>query len=394
MPEIERERDLSLLSDANAMSLFWPYTSDRMREAVANQLQTRWLGQGPQVDEFETRFAESVLSGDASAVAVSSGTAALHLSYLMATGGYEPGARLDGEVIAPVFTCTATNLPFLYMGLQIRWGDIDPETMNLSVESVEALIGPKTRAISVVHYGGYPAEVLRIRKIADRHGVPVIEDAAQALGATIDGQAIGTVGDFTAFSFQAIKHITTGDGGLVAVRNPEQVELARRLRWFGIDRAGKQQGIWENDVSELGYKYQMTDIAASMGLAGLADLDSILDRRRSLLKRYEENLDGEERVRLLVPRGRDADRMNHAAWLATVVVPEGRDRLREALREQLIESNAVHFRNDMYSVFEGYASGECPNMDSLDGRYLCLPLHTELTPDDVDRVCETVTSDW
>lgn len=392
-----RDSDLPLLSqESSNISLFWPHVTDKMRQLVAQQLETRWLGQGPQVEEFERKFQETVIEPDVFPVAVNSGTSALHLSYLLAMDKYWPDWNNGdkGEAIVPVFTCTATNIPLRYLGLDIKWADIDPTSMNISIESIKQQLTPRTRLIVVVHYGGFPVDVEAIRQFADPLGIPVVEDAAQALGAKVRGRPIGTLGDYSAFSFQAIKHITTGDGGLLTVKSTQEAEKARRLRWFGIDRVGKQNGTWENDIFEVGYKYQMTDIAASLGLGGLLDLDNVLSLRRSLLDRYSKNLRNETRVRLLVPADESKTDFEHAAWLATVVVDQRRDVLRELLRTNGVEANPVHFRNDIYSTFQGFSSGFCPTMDSIDGKYLCLPLHTQMNVGQVDRICEVISSKW
>ncbi len=397
-PDSAMVKDLPLMdtSDSSVVPLFMPYVSDAMRSAVAQQLTTRWLGQGPGVDAFEREFEDLVLEGRGHAVAVSSGTAALHIAYAIAIGDTDGGRSSSegGEVIAPVFTCTATNLPWLYLGMRLRWADIELNSMNICPESVASLITPKTRAISVVHYGGHPANMREIRAVAAAAGVPIIEDVAQGLGGRSQGMPLGTLGESSMFSFQAIKHITTGDGGMLVLPDADSADLAKRLRWFGIDRKGKQNGTWENDVRELGFKYQMTDIAASLGRAALPDLPSILEHRQSLLDRYRANLAGNGRVRLLhVADGSEGD--THAAWLATVVVEEGDCAgLRDALRRAGIESNAVHFRNDRYSIFDDVARGHCPNMDAIDGRYLCLPLHMGVTVDDVDRACGVIAGSW
>jgi perosamine synthetase len=387
-------RDMKLMDDSKpgVVPLFLPYVNDAMRANVADQLQTRWLGQGPGVDAFEEEFRSAALEGHSNPVAVSSGTAALHLAYILAleSRGIQQG---DGEVIAPVFTCTATNLPWIYLGMEIRWADIEPETMNISLQSIERLIGPKTRAISVVHYGGHPANLAGIRALAADAGIPIIEDAAQALGGRSQGNRIGSDAEFAIFSFQAIKHITTGDGGMLVTNDPELAATARRLRWFGIDRKGKQGGTWENDVTEIGYKYQMTDVSAALGRGGLADLEEILDHRTNLLDRYSHNTKTETRTRILNVQASSDDR--HAAWLATIVVEQGDPAsLQLALRNAGIEANPVHYRNDRYSIFDGRATGDCPEMDLLDGRYLCLPVHMGVTVGDVDRACEVISGDW
>jgi perosamine synthetase len=397
MDENSKDIDLPLLKDKElSLPLFWPHVTPLMKKNVSDQLETRWLGQGPKVDEFEKLFEKNILKSNSYAVAVNSGTSALHLAYLMALNEYWPGAKnkVDGNVVCPVFTCTATNMPLLYMGLKIRWADVSLNSMNVSIETIEAAIDHKTRAIVVVHYGGFPVDMTPITKLASKLGIPVIEDAAQALGGSIDGEAIGTISNYTAFSFQAIKHITTGDGGLLSLKNRDEVALAKRLRWFGIDRVGKQNGTWENDIRELGYKYQMTDIAASLGVAGLEDFDNVLNHRRELLYTYSKLLKENNRVQLLIPNEHEEKQMHHAAWLATLVIAQGRNELRSKLREQGIESNPVHFRNDGYTSFKNLAEGECPNMDIIDNKYLCIPLHTNMDISDVERVSHVINGKW
>jgi len=164
------------------------------------------------------------------------------------------------------------------MGAKLRFADVDPDTLNMDPKHVERLMTKKTKAIVPVHYGGLPCDMDELQRIADEGWgvIRIIEDAAHALGAVYKGKTIGSISDYTMFSFQAIKHITTGDGGMLSVRHGEAAK-AKRLRWFGIDREAKQDGVWENDIKEIGYKYQMTDISAAIGLAALEDFTKISD---------------------------------------------------------------------------------------------------------------------
>jgi perosamine synthetase len=334
--------------------LFHPHVSEKARQYVNDTLQTRWIGQGPKVDQFEELFSQKFAAGNA-AVSVGSGTDALHLAYLMA------GLKAGDEVVAPLFTCTATNTPFLYMGVTVRFADVQPGTLNLDPNHVATLVNDRTRAIVCVHYGGLPCDMTELQAIARRWNIPIIEDAAHAVGATYKGDVIGSISDFTIFSFQAIKHITTGDGGMLTFQDDgELLEKAKRLRWFGIDRSAKQMGIWENDIREVGYKYQMNDIAAAMGLAAIEEIDAILRLRRSHLARYEELLSGVPGMEFV--GGGYTDR-EHAAWLCTVLA-EDRAGLQKQLRVNNIESGQVHYRNDRYSIFGGrrseYPQHGCP----------------------------------
>lgn len=362
--------------------LFHPHISESAIEMVLQTLHTRWIGQGPKVDEFENRFSKRFGNGSA-AVAVGSGTDALHLSYILA------GIQTGDEVITPVFTCAATNIPLLYERAEIKFADIQPGTLNMDPGHVKQLITDKTRAIICVHYGGLPCDMDELTEIAAERGIPIIEDAAHALGATYRGRTIGTISDFTMFSFQAIKQMTTGDGGMLLLRDEGLLEKARRVRWFGIDRTAKQMGNWDNDITEIGYKYQMTDIAAAMGLAALAEFDQVLALRQSLFKRYCENLRGIPGIQIVGDGFSDRD---HAAWIFTILV-ENRRELQTKLRSKGIESNQVHYRNDRYTVFGGRRDN-LQNMDAVEDKYLVLPLHTKITFDHVDKICDVIRSGW
>ena len=362
--------------------LFYPHVPESASQAVSEVLHSRWIGQGPKVEEFESEFSEKICDG-LSTLTVGSGTDALHLAYLMA------GIKKDDEVIVPVFTCTATNIPLLYIGAKPIFADVDPETLNIDVQHVRRLITDKTKAIVCVHYAGLPCDMDELKEIAKEHDLPIIEDAAHAVGASYKGTPVGAISDFTMFSFQAIKHITTGDGGMVSFKNSDLNELGKRLRWFGIDRRSKQLGIWENDIKEVGYKYQMTDIAAAMGLAGLREFSTTLSYRQELLSKYEELFKSCPDVKFL---GNKREDRVHAAWLSTIIVDKRRD-LQKKLSSFGIESNQVHYRNDRYSIF-GERRENLPNMDSIEDNYLVLPLHTKMNTADVEKVVSVIKSGW
>ncbi len=376
-------KDMSILeAQEGNIVLFYPHVSEKAIQLVDETLRTRWIGQGPKVDLFEKRFSEKFAEGRP-AIAVGAGTDALHLSYLLA--GIEKG----DEVVVPVFTCTATNIPLLYIGALARFADIQAGTLNIDPEHVRELVNRRTKAIVCVHYGGLPCEMNELREIADKWGIPIIEDAAHALGATYQGKPIGAISEFTMFSFQAIKHITTGDGGMLTLKDKSLVEKAKRIRWFGIDRSAKQMGIWENDIKEVGYKYQMTDISAAMGLAALDEFDETLALRKRLFAKYEEGLKGILGLNMI---GVDYKDREHACWLFTITA-ERRFDLQKKLRENRIESNQMHYRNDRYSIFGGRRT-DLPNMDAIEDKYLVLPLHTKMTVEDVERVCSVIRSGW
>ncbi len=363
--------------------LFHPHVSEKAKSYVNDTLSTRWIGQGPKVDRFEKMFSEKFGNGNLS-LTCGSGTDALHLSYLLAN------LKEGDEVITPLFTCTATNIPFLYMGVKIRFADVQPGTLNIDPKHVRKLVNEKTKAIVCVHYGGLPCDMDELQAIATEWNIPIIEDAAHAVGAKYKGKYIGSISDFTMFSFQAIKHITTGDGGMVTFKNDEELnERGKRLRWFGIDRSAKQKGIWENDIKDVGYKYQMNDISAAMGIAALEEFDDVLKLRKDLFFKYENLLNNIPGLQFV---GGGYNDREHAAWMCTVIV-EDREKLMKKLRENNIESAQVHYRNDRYSIFGGRVS-EFPNMDAIEDKYLVLPLHTKMNEFDVDKVSGVIKSGW
>jgi dTDP-4-amino-4,6-dideoxygalactose transaminase len=372
-----------LLDEKDGIPLFYPHVPHGAKDEVIETLSGRWIGQGPKVDEFERKIKEKFLGGH-SALAVGSGTDALHLSYLLA------GIKSGDEVIVPSFTCTATNIPLLYIGAKPVFADIDSKTMNICVKDIESKITEKTKAIACVDYGGVPCDYNELNRICSEYNLKLISDAAHSMGTKYKNTYSAQLADYTIFSFQAIKTLTTGDGGLVAIKNDNELELAKRLRWFGIDRTAKQGGIWENDIVDIGYKYQMNDIAAGIGLAGMREIDKVLDQRNKLFKCYEKNL-RQNGLRLIGKS--ETEEYYNSAWLITIVVERDRIGLMRKLREYGIESAQVHYRNDRYSIFGGRRS-DLPNMDEIEDKYLVLPLHTRMSDEHVYKICEVINSGW
>jgi dTDP-4-amino-4,6-dideoxygalactose transaminase len=375
--------EFPLLDPSDGIPLFYPYVPAEAIAEVTDTLSGRWIGQGPKVDLFEKQF-EDMFLGQHKALAVGSGTDALHLAYLLAN------VTADDEVIVPVFTCTATNIPLLYIGAKIVFADIDPDTMNISIPDVERKITPKTKAIVCVDYGGVPCDYDALNHLCKKHGLKLISDAAHSIGSKYKDQFSGTCADFTIFSFQAIKTLTTGDGGMLTIRDPSLIEKAKRLRWFGIDRSAKQGGIWENDIIEVGYKYQMTDIAAGIGLAGLKHIREVIRYRNELFQHYEAKLTS-SRVKL-IGQSSTSDYFT-CAWLLTIIVDQDRVALMKKLRENGVESGQVHYRNDRYSILGGRCK-DLPHMDELEDRYLVLPLHPRIRSSDIEKICGLINEGW
>jgi perosamine synthetase len=387
----DQQKEMPLMEPGpDRVVLFHPFVPPSAKTEILDTLDTRWVGQGPKVKRFEELFSEVEAMGKP-AVAVGSGTDALHLAYRLC--GIDEG----DEVIVPVFTCTATNIPLLYQRARLRFVDVEPGSLNIDVSAIEGLINERTKAIVVVHYGGLPCDLDALSRIERDYGIPVIQDGAHALGMRWRGMPMARWSQLTMYSFQAIKHITTGDGGMLVLNSSddELLKAAQRIRWFGIDREKKQGGIWENDIVEIGYKYQMTDLGASLGLAGLRELDKVLRHRRQVLSTYErclKNIPGITYFSGAVSS--EGGTYAHAAWLCTILV-QGRRELQRKLYERGIETNQVHYRNDRYSIFRDHVQGcEFPNMDRIEDDYLVLPLHHMVSVEDAERICDCIRQGW
>ena len=338
-----------------------PYVTWRAVWYAVRTLRSGQLAEGPQVKAFEKELGETF--GLKNVATVNSGTAALELAYELA------GIGEGDEVITPVLTCTATNLPLVHRRASIVFADIERD-LNISVEDVKRKITPKTKAIVFVHFGGNNRGLKELLDLAHERGIALIEDAAQAIGSDFWGKA-----DFTCVSFQAIKSLTSGDGGAIICKDDQLDAKARRLRWFGYDRELKQkQG--DMDLVEAGYKYHMNDISAAIGRGNLASMDAIVAHQRSLITAYAK-------------RGITAH-----PWFAMVLHPK-RDELSAFLTASGIGNGMYHYRNDKYSIFgaSGYGRtvpGKYPVMDEVESRYLLLPLNMHVKTSDVARVADAI----
>jgi dTDP-4-amino-4,6-dideoxygalactose transaminase len=261
-----------------------PHITQAEIDEVVDTLHSGWLTTGPKTKRFEREFAERVHAPYA--LAVNSATAAMHLA--LDAIGLQPG----DEVIVPVYTFTATAEVVVYFQARPVFVDVDPVTCNLDPAQLEKHITPRTRAIMVVHIAGLPAEMDAILDVARAHNLPVIEDAAHAFPAKYESRMIGSISDLTAFSFYTTKTLTTGEGGMLTTANPEYAERARIMALHGISRdAWKRytaEGSWYYEVLQAGYKYNMTDLAAAIGLHQLERSEWLLERRRAIAQRYME----------------------------------------------------------------------------------------------------------
>lgn len=365
------------------MNLFHTHIAPRAVELAVETLRSGFVSEGKMVERFEAALAAEL--GLVQPVALASGTAALHLA--LAVAGVGPG----DEVILPPQTFVATGLAVLHAGAIPVFADIDPTTGNLDPASAAARVTDRTRAILTVHWAGSPCALDALAAIASAHGIPVIEDAAHALGATYRGRPIGAISRFTCFSFQAIKHLTTGDGGALCCTEIADRDEARRRRWFGIDRARDQPDELGERVyvlEKVGFKYHMNDVAAAIGLGNLPDHAPRLARRREIDRRYRAALAGVPGVRLLRVEPESAS----ACWLFTVRV-DGRGSLVRKAAEAGVPVSVINRRIDRHPLFGG-CRPDLPGQAVFDQEQLSLPAHDALSDDDVERVIGLLRSGW
>jgi dTDP-4-amino-4,6-dideoxygalactose transaminase len=359
-------------------------------DAVVDTMRSGWLSCGPRVKDFEAAFAEFV--GASHGVAVNSCTAALHLSLLAA--GIGPG----DEVITTPLTFCATANAILHTGATPVFADIGQATMNIDPAAVEAALTPRTRALLPVHFGGRPADMLALRRIARRHGLALVDDAAHCVDASIGHHRIGTLGDFTCFSFYATKNLSTGEGGMITTASREQAEWLRvaclqgmsKDAWARYSRsAGRMY-----EVVMAGFKCNMTDIQAAIGLQQLRRLPAMQARREAIWRRYDRAFADLPVTLPSLP----AAGTTHARHLYTLLVDpnlagQSRDSLREALRERGI-GTSVHFTAlhlfPFYADRLGVSRGMFPNAEFVSDRTVSLPFSAALSNDEADQVIDAV----
>lgn len=329
-----------------------------------------YIGQGPKVDLFEKALVPWV--GNPHVLTVNAGTSALHLAMRLA------GVDHGSEVISSPMTCSATGMPALERGAQLVWADIDPWTGNIDPLDVERKITPRTKAIIPIHWGGYPCDLDELRRVAQKYGIPIVEDAAHAFGATYRGKPIGSHGDLVAFSFQAIKLVTTIDGGLLACKTPDLYRRGKLLRWFGIDRETPRADLrCESDIAEAGYKHHMHDVSAVIGLEQLKYAEGLLLRNRDNAAFYRSRLADVKGVKLL----RYADDRLSSYWLFTIRVRD-RDGFQTFMTKKGIQVSRVHVRNDHHTYTKAFRRN-LPGVDEFEREQVSIPVGWWIS--DLDR---------
>jgi perosamine synthetase len=372
---------------------FIPYgkqsIDDEDIKAVTNVLCSNWLTTGPMVEAFEKAIAEYV--GAKYAVAFSSGTAGLHAAAFASNIGK------DTEVIVPPMTFVATANSVVYQGGTPVFVDVEPDTLLIDPAKLEEKINSKTRAMIAVDYAGQPCNYDALRKTAKNNNLTLISDACHALGAQYRGQRVGSLADLTIFSFHPVKHITTGEGGMVVTDNLEYANRMRRFRNHGIQTDHRQRaetGTWFYEMLDLGYNYRLTDIQCALGLSQLRKLSGWIERRREIAKMYDEGLADESCVKALKVNG-DAFHVYHLYVVQLFIeqIKASRSEIFSSLRNAGIGVN-VHYipvhLHPYYKVNFGTSAGLCPIAEYAYERILSIPIFPAMTNDDVNRVIVAV----
>jgi len=389
------------------IQLFKVYMAPTAAEEVEKILNSGYIGQGPKVDELEKQV-QNYLDFD-HVITLNSGTSALHLALhlLKKPAGYKevfdgmlaayrwPGLKEGDEVLATAMTCTASNWPILANGLKIKWVDIDPTTLNIDLDDLERKITPKTKVIMLVHWGGYPNDLDRIKQIQEKtlqlHGFKpsVIEDGAHSFGSKYKGKNLGNHDNMVMYSLQAIKHITAIDGGLLTLPHPELYNRSKLLRWYGIDRNSNRKDFrCEADIEEWGFKFHMNDICATVGIENLKHANDIIKKHQSNAAYYDQHLKDVNGVTLLT---RHSDRES-AFWIYSLLV-EDRDKFMKHMKECNIIVSQVHERNDKHSCVREFKTA-LPTLDKIINKVVSIPVGWWVTEEEREYIVNCIKKGW
>jgi perosamine synthetase len=348
-----------------------------LMQKIEEVLYSGYIAQGEVVENFERKFEEFIGSGYT--LSLNSGTAALHIALILA------GVKEGDEVISTAMTAEPTNVAIKMVGAKVRWADIDYKTGNISPSAIENAINSKTKAIIVVDYAGTAVDVKTIQEISFKYNIPVIEDAAHALGTTYAGKKTGNHFPFTVFSFQAIKHLTTIDGGALQIQDKELYEKGKLIRWFGLD---KKLTRLENDIQIQGFKYHMNNVNATVGLVQLETIEELLQQYRTIGKYLDVNLNGILGIETVVHYLHSES----SYWLYTLKVDRREDFIKMMVANGFMASE-IHKRNDLHSYLNDYPAA-MPNLDKFYSRLVHIPCGWWVTLEDCDKMIALIKEGW
>ena len=377
------------------IQLFKVHMAPTAAEEVAKVLNSGYIGQGPKVDEFEDQLKDYF---DHDFVqTVNSGTSTLHMALhlLKKPNNKWPGIQEGDEVLATALTCTASNFPILANGLKIKWVDIDPTTLNIDLDDLARKITPKTKAIILVHWGGYPNDLDKIKQIQEQaeelYGFKpaVIEDGAHSFGSKYKGKNIGTHGNLTMYSLQAIKHITSIDGGLLLSPHQELHRRGKLIRWYGIDRDSNRKDFrCEADIEEWGFKFHMNDVCATVGMENLKHAAELIKKHQANAAYYDKHLKDIKGVTLL-----DRHKGHESAfWIYTILV-DNREGFYKWMKECNIVVSQVHERNDKHTAVKEFKSN-LPTLDKTIGKIVSIPVGWWVTKEQREYIVDCIKKGW
>ncbi len=390
------------------IDLFKVFMASSAAEEVGKVLNSGYIGQGPKVEQFEKEL-KNYFNHDY-LLTLNSGTSVLHLALhllkkparnnniLYGSVSIEtdwPGLDVGDEVLATPMTCTASNWPILANGLKIKWVDIDPTTLNMDLDDLERKITPRTKVIMLVHWGGYPNDLDKIKTIQQnafqRFGFKpaVIEDGAHSFGSKYKQKLIGNHGNLTMFSLQAIKHLTAVDGGLLLSPHIELHRRAKLMRWYGIDRDGDRKDFrCEADVEEWGFKFHMNDVCATVGIENLKHVDQIILKHIANASYYDKELINVPGVDLLTRQeGHDS-----AFWIYSLLV-ENRDGFYRYMNECGITVSQVHERNDKHTCVRDFRIA-LPTLDNTISKIVSIPVGWWVTDEEREYIVSCIKRGW
>jgi dTDP-4-amino-4,6-dideoxygalactose transaminase len=340
-------------------------------------LYSGYVAQGDSVDEFEQSFEHYI--GKGKALTVNSGTAALHIALDLI------GVSEGDEVISTALTAEPTNIAIKMAGGKIRYADIDYNTGNISAQSIRDSINENTKSIMIVDYAGIPVNVRAIQQISDDFSIPVIHDAAHSIGSKYDGKVAGNHFPYTAFSFQAIKHITTVDGGMLHLKSESEYEKGKLIRWFGLDKSKTR---FENNITTLGYKYHMNNVNATLGIIQLETIQDTISKHIENGKYFDKMLADVPGIETL----EYYTNTEPSYWLYTLKV-ENREGFIAKLKENGIMASELHKRNDHHSLLNDFPT-ELPNLNKFYERLVHIPCGWWVKKEDRERIVNIISSGW
>ena len=385
--------------------LFKVFMSEEAPLEASKVLQSGYIGQGPIVEKFE--YSLKNFFGNQNLVTTNSATSAEHLIlHMLRKENREmigekhlytwPGINEEDEILTSPLTCTATNWPIILNNYKIKWVDVEPNSCNIDLKDLERKISIKTKIIVLVHWGGNPVDLDKLSIILDKSEKKfgfrpvVIEDCAHAFGSIYNNALIGTHGNFTTFSFQAIKHLTSVDGGCMILPNECFVKRAKLLRWYGIDREQNRKDFrCEEDVSEAGFKMHLNDVNAAVGLANLNHvINKVIPLHRNNASFYKERLADFGGINL----SKEIENSESSYWLFTLFVEE-QQKFIECLTKQGIQVSRVHERNDIHSCVDQYKT-DLPGVNRAVSKMVCIPVGWWVSEEDRNYIVDTIKSGW